>query len=419
MSTTKNMKEIDFVNKTTLNNGLKIVTEDVDSVKSVAVGIWAKTGSRNETHKMAGVTHFLEHMLFKGTENRSSLDIAMSMESVGGYLNAFTSSEYTCYYSRCLNTQLERALDVLSDMVLHPSFPEDEIEKEKKVVIEEMKMYRDSPNDYLFEQFSGHIFKGHPLANSTLGFEDTVSAFERQDLYDYMDERYQPSNLLVAVAGNVDHERVVELVNDYFSAVEPEDTVYKNPPLPDYEVDNVKLTKPIEQTHLIAGRRGLHYNHEDKYRLLLANTVLGGGMSSRLHQNVREKYGYCYSITSFNQSYSDTGLYGIYVGTDKDYVEHVRELIKAELDKLKQNPIPEQELAEAKAQLKGKLMLSVESMNNRMSRLAKSEIYFDRFVTLDELQEKIDEVDADQVQDFAQEFFDNNQFSEALLLPET
>ncbi|WP_441000520.1 M16 family metallopeptidase [Fodinibius sp. SL11] len=419
MSTTKNMKEIDFVNKTILNNGLKIVTEDVDSVKSVAVGIWAKTGSRNETHKMAGVTHFLEHMLFKGTENRSSLDIAMSMESVGGYLNAFTSSEYTCYYSRCLNTQLERALDVLSDMVLHPSFPEDEIEKEKKVVIEEMKMYRDSPNDYLFEQFSGHIFKGHPLGNSTLGFEDTVSAFERQDLYDYMDERYQPSNLLVAVAGNVDHERVVELVNDYFSAVEPEDTVDKNPPLPDYEVDNLKLTKPIEQTHLIAGRRGLHYNHEDKYRLLLANTVLGGGMSSRLHQNVREKYGYCYSITSFNQSYSDTGLYGIYVGTDKDYVEHVRELIKAELDKLKQNPIPEQELAEAKAQLKGKLMLSVESMNNRMSRLAKSEIYFDRFVTLDELQEKIDEVDADQVQDFAQEFFDNNQFSEALLLPET
>lgn len=416
---TKNVKEIDFVDKTTLDNGLKIVTEHVDSVKSVAVGIWAKTGSRNETDKMAGVTHFLEHMLFKGTDKRSSLDIAMSMESVGGYLNAFTSSEYTCYYSRCLNTQLERALDVLSDMVLHPAFPADEIEKEKKVVIEEMKMYRDSPDDYLFEKFSGHVFKGHPLGNSTLGFEDTVSAFERQDLYQYMDERYQPTNLLVAVAGNVDHEKVVDLVSDYFSEVEPKETVDKNPPLPDYEPDDIKLTKPIEQTHLMVGRRGLDYNHDDKYRLLLANTVLGGGMSSRLHQNVREKYGYCYSITSFNQSYQDTGLYGIYVGTDKDYVDHVGELIENELDKLKQDPIPEKELSEAKEQLKGKLMLSVESMSNRMSRLAKSEIYFNRFVTLDELQQKIDEVEADQVQEFAQDFFDSDMFSEGLLLPES
>ena len=413
------MKEIDFVNKTTLDNGLKVVTEHVDSVKSVAVGIWAQTGSRNETHEMAGVTHFLEHMLFKGTDSRSSFDIAMSMESVGGYLNAFTSSEYTCYYSRCLSTQLERALDVLSDMVLHPSFPEDEIEKEKKVVIEEMKMYRDSPNDYLFEQFGGQVFKGHPLGNSTLGFENTVSAFERQDLYDYMNDRYQPGNLLVSVAGNVDHEQVVSLVSEYFSEVDSQETVDKNPSLPNYEVSNLELTKPIEQTHLIVGRRGLHYNHEDKYRMLLANTVLGGGMSSRLHQNVREKYGYCYTITSFNQSYSDTGLYGVYVGTDKEYVHHVRELIEAELDKLKQDPIPEKELAEAKAQLKGKLMLSVESMSNRMSRLAKSEIYFDRFVTLDELQEKIDAVQADQVQDFAQQFFDNDQFSEAVLLPES
>lgn len=418
MSSMKNVSEIDFVRKTNLDNGLKIVTEHVESVKSVSVGIWAKTGSRNETEKLAGVTHFLEHMLFKGTENRSSLDIAMSMESVGGYLNAFTSSEYTCYYSRCLNTQLERALDVLSDMVLHPAFPEEEIEKEKKVVIEEMKMYRDSPDDYLFEQFSEHVFKGHPLGQSTLGFEETVSAFEQHDLYDYMEERYQPSNLLVAVAGNVEHDKVVELVSDYFSEVTPRETVDNNPPLPEYEADQIELTKPIEQTHLITGRRGLHYNHDDKYRLLLANTVLGGGMSSRLHQNVREKYGYCYTITSFNQSYKDTGLYGIYVGTDRDYVEHVRELIGKELDKLKQEPIPEKELSEAKAQLKGKLMLSLESMSNRMSRLAKSEIYFDRFVTLDELTRRIDEVQSEEVQKFAREFFDSEIFSEALLLPE-
>lgn len=408
----------DLVNKTVLDNGLKIVTEHFESVKSVTVGIWAKTGSRNESHKQSGVTHFLEHMLFKGTETRSSYDIAMSMESVGGYLNAFTSSEYTCYYSRCLNTQLDRALDVLSDMVLHPSFPEEEIQKEKKVVIEEMKMYRDSPNDYLLEQFVGHAFKGHPLGQSTLGYEETVSSFGRDDLYDYMEDRYQPSNLLVAVAGNVDHEKVVKLVSEFFADVSSSDLKELDQTLPDYEIDQLKLTKPIEQTHMVTGRRGLDYDHEDKYRLLLANTVLGGGMSSRLHQNVREKYGYCYTITSFNQSYKDTGLYGIYIGTDEEYVDHVRELIQEELDKLKQDPIPEKELAEAKSQLKGKLLLSLESMSNRMTRLAKSEIYFNRFVTLDELVQKIDEVQADEIQEFSRDFYDSNSFSEALLTPE-
>src|SRR5699024_2219878 len=193
----KHMKEQHAVKKTTLDNGLTIITEQVPSVKSVSVGSWAKTGSRNETQHQSGVTHFLEHMLFKGTEPRYSYDIALSMESVGGYLTAFTSSEYTCYYSRCLNTQLDRALNVLSDMVLHPSFPEEEIEKEKNVVIEEMKMYRDSPRDYLLEEFVSQSFENHPLGRSTLGSEETVSSFKRQDLYAYMEGRYQPSNLLV------------------------------------------------------------------------------------------------------------------------------------------------------------------------------------------------------------------------------
>lgn len=415
----QNIKEIDFVEKTILDNGLKVVTEKIESVKSVSVGIWVKTGSRNETDPQAGITHFLEHMLFKGTESRSSYDIAMSMESVGGYLNAFTSSEYTCYYSRCLNTQFERAMDVLSDMVLHPSFPEKEIEKEKKVVIEEMKMYRDSPDDYLFEEFSNKLFEGHPLGRPIIGFEETVSAFERQDLYDYMEQRYQPWNLLVAVAGNVDHQKVVSRVSSYFGNAEIKGAEQANSELPPYAVTNQTLTKDIEQTHLILGRRGLDYDHDDKYRLLLANTVLGGGMSSRLHQNVREKYGYCYSINTFNQSYQDTGIFGVYVGTDRDYVKHVRKLIETELEKLQQEPIPEKELSEAKAQLKGKLMLSLESMSNRMSRLAKSELYFNRFVTLDELVDNIDGVEAGQVQTFAQHFFDKDQFSEAILLPES
>jgi predicted Zn-dependent peptidase len=414
----QHFEEQNSVEKTILDNGLTIVTEHVESVKSVAVGIWAKTGSRNERPRQSGVTHFLEHMLFKGTESKSSYDIALSMESVGGYLNAFTSSEYTCYFSRCLNTELDRALDVLSDMVLNPSFPEEEIQKEKNVVIEEMKMYRDSPKDYLLEQFSAHIFDGHPLGRSTLGKEETVSAFERDDLYQYMTDRYQPSNLLVSVAGNVDHDQVVALVSKVFAGIESNPLKELDQTLTDYESKDIRLTKPIEQTHLIMGKRGLDYDHDDKYQLLLANTVLGGGMSSRLHQNVREKYGYCYTITSFNQSYKDTGMYGIYVGTDEEYVDHVRDLIQKELDKLKQQPITEQELTEAKSQLKGKLLLSLESMSSRMRRLAKSEIYYNRYVTLDELIENIDGVQPDQVQHFAQNFFDGDSFSEALLTPE-
>ncbi|MCW9708931.1 M16 family metallopeptidase [Fodinibius salsisoli] len=414
----QHFQEQNSVEKTILDNGLKIVTEHVESVKSVAVGIWAKTGSRNETEKQSGVTHFLEHMLFKGTETKSSYDIAMSMESVGGYLNAFTSSEYTCYFSRCLNTNLSRALDVLSDMVLNPSFPEDEIQKEKNVVIEEMKMYRDSPKDYLLEEFSAHLFNGHPLGRSTLGHEESVSAFSREDLYQYMTDRYQPSNLLVAVAGNVDHDQVVELVSEVFAEIESKPLKELDQTLTDYETKKIKLSRPIEQTHLIMGRRGLDYDHDDKYQLLLANTVLGGGMSSRLHQNVREQYGYCYTITSFNQSYKDTGMYGIYVGTDEEYVEHVRDLIQKELDKLKEEPIPEKELFEAKSQLKGKLLLSLESMSSRMRRLAKSEIYFNRYITLDELIENIDGVQSDEVQHFAQNFFQGEIFSEAVLTPE-
>lgn len=414
----KNVNELESVSKTVLPNGLQIVSEKIESVKSVTVGIWAKTGSRNETDNQAGITHFLEHMLFKGTENRSSYDIALSMEAVGGYLNAFTSTEYTCYYARCLDTKLPVALDVLTDMVKNSIFPEGEMEKEKKVVIEEMKMYRDSPEDTLFEEFSKQTFNRHPIGRPVIGFENTVSSFSRQDLFDYMEDRYKPSNLLVAVAGSADHEKVVELVSNAINMDRDKPVDPMDQPLTDYAPFKNTITKPIEQTHMITGRRGLYYDHTDKYRLLLANTVLGGGMSSRLHQNIREKYGYCYSIGTFNQSYTDSGLFGVYIGTDKDYVDHVRELINREFEKIREEKVPERELEEAKAQLKGKLMLSQESTSNRMTRLAKSEIYFGRFVSLDELVSNINSVTADDLLTFSESFFDPTVFSETVLLPE-
>lgn len=404
--------------KSVLTNGLTVVSEKIDSVRSISVGIWIKTGSRNESEKMAGVTHFLEHMLFKGTKKRSSFDIAQSMESVGGYLNAFTSTEYTCYYARCLDTKLERAIEVLSDMVMNSQFPQEELEKEKKVVLEEMKMYKDSPDDVVFEEFSSHVFRDHPIGRPVLGYEETVSSFTREDLLHYVDLRYRPDNVLVAVAGNVGHDDAIRLVSKYLSkkagVTEPQIKQSLKP----YEVFNAEIKKPIEQTHMIVGRRGLYYDHPDKYRLLLANTILGGGMSSRLHQNIREKYGYCYSIGPFSQSYIDSGMYGVYIGTDREYIEHVRTLIRAEFEKIRSVSVDQKELDEAKAQLKGKLLLSQENTSNRMTRLAKSELYFNRFVTLDELVENIDAVSSDDLQLFSEEFFDPEQFSETLLLPD-
>jgi len=239
-----------------------------------------------------------------------------------------------------------------------------------------------------------------------------------QDLFDYMEERYKPSNLLISVAGHIDHQQVVELVSKVMNVESSGDPEPMNQPLTEYTTFKNTITKPIEQTHMITGRRGLFYDHPDEYLLLLANTVLGGGMSSRLHQNIREKYGYCYSIGTFNQSYMDSGLFGVYIGTDKEYVDHVRELITREFEKIREQKIPARELEEAKAQLKGKLLLSQESTSNRMTRLAKSEIYFGRFVTLDELVTNINSVTAEDLLKFSESFFDPTLFSETVLLPE-
>ena len=406
------------IEKTRLPNGLTIVTEHIESIKSISAGIWVKSGGRHETEKLAGVTHFLEHMLFKGTEKRNSYDIALSMEAVGGYLNAFTSTEYTCYYARCLSSKLDTAMDVLSDMLQNSLFPEEEMVKEKKVVLEEMKMYRDSPDDLIYEVFSGEVFYDHPIGRPILGYEETVTEFTRDDLFGYMEDRYRPDNLLVAVAGNVEHQRVIDLVHEMLDLEAAEPTVTPEQPLKPYKKSEHSLTRPIEQAHMIVGRRALNYDHPDKYLLLLANTILGGGMSSRLHQNIREKYGYCYSIGPFNQSYTDTGLFGVYVGTDSNYVPHVRELIKKEFERMQGERVEEKELEEAKAHLKGKLLLSQENTSNRMTRMAKSEIYFNRYITLDELVENIDAVKAEELHQFSKEFFNPEIFSETLLLPE-
>ena len=412
------MSTPDRIQKTVLPSGLRIVTESIRTVRSLSVGIWVKTGSRHEKEPEAGITHFLEHMLFKGTENRSAYDIALSMEAVGGYLNAFTSPELTCYYARCLDSELDTALDVLTDMVLHSRFPEEEIEKEKKVVIEEMKMYRDNPEDFIFEEFHKQLFLPHPLGRPIIGFESTVSGFNRESLFSYMRDHYHPMNVIIAVAGNAEHEQVVRLVEKYFKPLENEFVANGDQPMTDYKPTKSLIRRPIEQTHFMLGRRALSAVDSDRYKLLLANTVLGSGMSSRLHQNIREKYGYCYHIQSFMEAFRDSGLFGIYAGTDREYLDHVRELVLVELKRISEELIPQKELDEAKSQLKGKLLLAQESMSNRMTRLAKSEVFYDRYITLDELVAEIDSADATQIRDLCETFFDEKQFTETVLMPE-
>lgn len=409
------------VRSSVLPGGIKVLSESIDSVKSITIGAWVKTGSRDESEPQSGITHFLEHMLFKGTERRTAFEIAQSMESVGGYMNAFTSVEHTCYYIRCLDSDLERAMDVLSDMILHSTFPEEEIGKEKKVVLEEMKMYKDSPEDVIFEEFNARLFSQHPLGRPIIGNENSVSSFHRDDLQSYIRLNYQPDNILIAAAGHLDHDQLLDLANTYFlsavshSKMDRSRNVFLETGSPTFQD---VITRPIEQTHMLIGRRGLSYEHPDRIPLLLANTVLSGGMSSRLHQNIREKYGYCYSVSSFSQSYSDTGLFGVYIGTDKEYTRHVRELIQKEFDQLREHLVPENEWNEVKAQLKGKLLLAQESMNNRMTRLAKSELHYGRFITLDELVQEIDEISREEVRSFSEKFLDFSDYSEVLLLPE-
>lgn len=413
------VSQTEIVQKSTLANGLRVITETIPSVRSISVGIWVKIGSRWEKEPEAGITHFLEHMLFKGTDTRTSFDISSSIEATGGYLNAMTSSEYTCYYVRCLDTELATAIDVLTDMVLHPKFPEEEIEKEKKVVIEEMKMYRDNPDDFIFEEFIGQLYEQHALGRPIIGYEHTVSAFKQEDLFRFVCDHYTPDNLIVAVAGNARHEQVLELLEKFYSrSGSTEGNGILEDVLTPYRPSQKKLTRPIEQTHYIIGKRGLSSSDPERYKLLLIQTILSGGMSSRLHQNIREKYGYCYSISAFLQSYLDTGVFGVYIGTDKDYLSHVKELIFKEFNDLKNDPVNDKELGQAKSQLKGKLLLSQESMSSRMNRLAKSEIYFDRFITLDELVESIDEVSAEDIRKYSKDFFIEKDFTETVLLPE-
>ena len=403
--------------KTTLPNGVRVITETIPSMRSIAVGLWVFTGSRDEAPSEAGMSHFIEHMVFKGTATRRMHQIAQRMEAVGGYLNAFTSKEYTCYYARALDEHLARAIDTVCDLILQPDFPAKEIAKEQDVVVEEMKMYEDAPEELIFDHFEGILYDGHAMGRPIIGTEDAVRSFTREQLFGFIDAHYTPGQMVIAATGNIDHGAVVGLVEAAFAASGRSGGPVTRDAVGAYTPRHHVEPRPIQQAHLVMGTRGYSIEHPNRMALSVLNTILGGGMSSRLNQNIREKYGYCYNVYSFINLHSDTGDFGVYMGTDPTKVDRARKLILRELDKLVQKPVSKRMLNQARNQVKGSIMLGLESLSNRMMRIGRQELYLRRYVSLDDVLHEVDEVGLDDIRSVAQDLFVPEAMSSVVLVP--
>jgi predicted Zn-dependent peptidase len=401
--TTSQLREIET---TTLPNGVRVISEPMPHVRSVSVGLWVGIGSRRESPEQNGLSHFIEHMVFKGTSKRSAEDIARSVDSIGGNLDAFTSKELVCFNTKVLDEHLALSFDVLSDLVLNPLFREEDMVKEKGVILEELKMDEDNPDYLVHEIFSSNFWKDHPLGKPILGTRDTVKRFDRAMMECYYRDAYSPANLVITAAGNLTHKRLADLAGDYFSDLKPRSPMPAERAPQTHARIALRNKKSLEQVHVCLGVPSYPVPHEDRFTCYVMNTLLGGGMSSRLFQNIRERQGLAYAVFSELNPYRDTGCLSVYAGTSIESVRQVIESILREFQQLKQERITEEELRRAKDHLKGSLMLSLESTSSRMSNLARQEMYFHRFFTLDELVESIEAVTADDVQRIAQTFFD-------------
>lgn len=403
------------IEMTRLPNGVRVITEAMPHVRSVSVGVWVGTGSRRETPEQNGLSHFIEHMLFKGTTNRSAEDIARSVDSIGGNLDAFTAKELVCFNTKVLDQHLSLAFDVVADLVLHPLFRQEDITKEKGVILEEIKMEADSPDYLVHEIFSSNFWKDHPLGKPILGTRETVKRFDHDMIGAYYRAVYAPSNLVVTAAGHLTHQGLVELVREHFESLPP-----NGAPPPDHAPNThariaLRNKKSLEQVHLCLGVPSYPLPHQERFACYVLNTLLGGGMSSRLFQNIRERQGLAYAVFSELNPYRDTGCLSIYAGTSGESARKVVSSIMKEFQQLKQERVSEEELRRGKDHLKGSLMLSLESTSSRMSNLARQEMYFGRFFSLDELVESIEAVTADDVQRIAQTFFDPKQIALTVL----
>jgi predicted Zn-dependent peptidase len=409
MSTERNLR------RTVLPNGLIVLTERMDHLSSVAMGVWIKSGSRCEPAETNGISHFVEHMLFKGTRSRSAQHIAREMDSIGGNLDAFTGKETICFNVKSLAEHVPIALDVLADLVLNPIFASNDIERERGVILEEIKIDEDNPDVLVHELFTQSFWKDHPLGKPILGTTATVARLDQQKLLDYHGGRFMGSNMIFSAAGNLDHDQFLDAVTQKFSALATGDPVpEEQAPIASARI-LLRNKKALEQVQICLGVPAPPITDENRYATLILNTVLGGGMSSRLFQTIREERGMVYSIYSDLNPYRDTGTLCVYAGTSAGKALDVIDLILAEFRKLKETPLAHEELTRAKDQLKGNILMGLESSNSRMANLARQEMYFKQFITVEEIITRIDDVEAPQIQLMAQRLFDPARVAVTLL----
>jgi predicted Zn-dependent peptidase len=403
--------------RTVLPNGLIVLTERMEHLRSVAMGVWVKSGSRCEPAETNGISHFVEHMLFKGTRSRSALHIAREMDSIGGNLDAFTSKETICFNVKSLADHVPIALDVLSDLVLNPTFAPLDIERERGVILEEIKIDEDNPDVLVHELFTQSFWKGHPLGKPILGTTETVGRLGQDHLFAYHGDWFHGGNMVFSAAGDLEHDRFTEAVAGKFANL-PTGAAQRELAAPTASARiQLRSKKSLEQVQICLGVPAPPITDDNRYATLILNTVLGGGMSSRLFQTVREERGMVYSIYSDLSPYRDTGTLCVYAGTSVSKALEVVELIMAEFRKLKQELLGEEELTRAKDQLKGNILLGLESSNSRMANLARQEMYFQQFFTVDEIIARIEDVTAEQVQAMAHRLFDPGRIAVTLLGP--
>jgi predicted Zn-dependent peptidase len=383
--------------KTVLDNGIRIITESLPYFPTVSFGVWWKTGSRHETRRNNGISHFIEHMLFKGTEKRTACDIAREIDAVGGVLNAFTGKEYTCLYARVLKQDLDIVLDVVSDMCKHSIFGEEDIDREKQVVVQEIKMIEDNPEEWIFDMFSEDYYKNDPLGLPVLGIETSVESFKRQDLVRHFRRYHSPKNMIITAVGRIDHDELTRKVEALFSGFQNGGATLNliGEPKSHYGINVYE--KDLEHVYVCLGTDGVSQIDERRYALYALNAIIGGSMSSRLFQEIREKRGLVYNIFSYVNCFADVGTFGISTSCSADSLNEVLGLIREEAEKFRKSGISLEELAFAKEHIKGNFFISLEGSEARMGRLAKNEIYFGRFESIKDTLKKIDHVQKNQV----------------------
>jgi len=402
--------------KTVLDNGIKVITEEIPFLKSVSIGVWVVTGSRDEQPHENGISHFIEHLLFKGTERRTAFDIAKEIDSVGGTLNAFTGREYTCFYAKVIDKNLPLAIDLLSDIFIHSLMDPKDVEKERMVILQEIKMVEDTPDDYIHDLFNRVCWGEHPLGFPIFGTSELVQSFSRDQIYQFFKEHFQPNRIIICAAGNLQHQEVVDWIEKTFGQISKSDKVRERIRPNSISATNI-WKRELEQVHFCLGTKGLQYNHSLRFASYVLNTILGGGMSSRLFQEIRENRGLAYSVYSYLPTYIDTGLVVVYAGTNEGSFQEVIELILKEFVRLKKEPFKGGELETAREQLKGNLLLSLESSDNLMTRLAKNEIYFESYLPVEKILEGIDGVGEEMARSLASDIFDERFFCLTVLGP--